>query len=181
MTEFDINQYMKKERDPRPFGIVLPHMDSARFTLQNHEREYPSRLDIPLGWGFRNKDAYDIYRCCAIGYCDIRENLSGMRFDNRWDSGAAIAFKDSKGMFWFHFSYMSTCIVDEETLIEAELLYKKCDVYKSRYKLGEKLTVQEIIDGDWAWQPGIDIRTEPLYLDEAVRLDNGAWVNRGSL
>ena len=105
MGNFDIRKYMEEQRDPRPFGLALPHLDPELFSYKNHESEYPYRLNIPMGWGFRDEDAYKIYRKRAIGYCDVREDLE--RFSSstsRFDGAVAIAFEDKYGMFWFHFN-----------------------------------------------------------------------------
>ena len=187
MSEFDVNQFLEGKGDPRHLGLVLPHIPSSEFTARNHEKEYPYRLNIPLGWGFRREDAYKIYRQKAIGYCDIREDLEHFsRLDpDKLKGYAAVMFEDNIGTFWFHMPYIETCIVDADELEEAELLYNKTKVFRTRYPepgatYDNELSPREILEEGYEWQPVVDSRNEPLYLDEAVMLPNGAWINNST-
>lgn len=187
MSGFDIRSFMKENGDPRKLGLVLPHMAPSNFTSRNHEPEYPYRLNIPLGWGFRREDACKIYRRKAIGYCDVREDLRrfGTLFPDKLSGYAAVMFEDDIGMFWFHMLYVETCIVDADELEEAELLYNKTRVLRTRHPepgtYDNRLSPAEILERGCEWQDGIDYRDEPLYLDEAVMDQDGAWNNQRGL
>ena len=114
---------MSGEYIPRPtveegrgtcLRMELPRLDPSAFSLDLHERNYWSRLNMSAT---AVKAVRDRYRERATGYCDAAELPNRLSREGDW----AVMMEDFDGEpFWFHFPKRDARITDAATGLDAE-------------------------------------------------------------